>query len=358
MAIEPADYFRPDLLELAAYPVQDATGLIKLDAMENPYAWPDELVGGWLQSLRSARPNRYPDPEARKLKAALRSAFGIPDASGLLLGNGSDELIQILLLPLVGTDAVVMAPEPTFVMYRQVARWLNLRYVGVPLRSDDFGLDLPELREAITRECPRILFLAYPNNPTGNLYDRVAMAELIESAPGLVVVDEAYGPFAGDSFLDDLSRHPNLLVMRTLSKMGFAGLRLGFLCGAPEWLRQFDKLRLPYNINVLTQLTVIHALSRRDLLDTQIDAILAERARLARHLAALPGVVVYASQANFLLLRLMERKADAVYAQLQEQGVLVKNLSAQGGALAGCLRVTVGTPEENDRFLSSFCSCL
>ncbi|BCX81476.1 histidinol-phosphate aminotransferase [Methylomarinovum caldicuralii] len=349
--MRPENFFRPDILAASAYHVPDATGFIKLDAMENPYDWPPEMVEAWLDHLRRAHPNRYPDPQAPTLKQALRRYARVPEGMAILLGNGSDEIIQILLMALVGREhATVLAPQPTFVMYQEIARWLNLDFVGVPLQAD-FGLDGAAMREAIARHRPEVVFLAYPNNPTGNLFDAALMEEIIRHAPGLVVVDEAYAPFAQATFMDRLERFDNLLVMRTLSKLGLAGLRLGFLVGRPDWLAHFDKLRLPYNINVLTQLSAEFALGHADVFAAQTAAIRVERDRLFQALSRLPGVKAFPSAANFILLQVPG--ADQVFEALKRRGILVKNLSSAGGLLRDCLRVTVGTPEENRAFLDA-----
>ncbi len=347
----PERFFRPDILAASAYHVPAFEGPVKLDAMENPYPWPAEMVDAWLDHLRRARPNRYPDPQAPALKAALRRFAAIPDRAELLLGNGSDEIILILLTALVGQpDAKVMAPEPSFVMYREIARWLDIPFVGVPLRPD-FSLDPKAMLAAVEQHRPRIVFIAYPNNPTGNLFDTDVIETLIPRTPGLVVVDEAYAPFAQASFMDRLETHDNLLVLRTLSKLGLAGLRLGYLVGAPAWLTQFDKLRLPYNINVLTQLSTEFALRHEAVFRRQTAEIRRQREALFQELGRIPGVAVFPSAANFLLFRVAD--AGTVFQRLKEQGILIKNLDPAGGLLRNCLRVTVGTPSENQRFLSA-----
>lgn len=340
---------RPEVLALSAYPVQDSAGLIKLDAMENPYRWPDDMTAEWLEKLRLTGVNRYPDPAADSLRSALRIANAIPEEAELMLGNGSDELIQIILMGLKG-DAAVLAPQPTFVMYRQIALSLGLNFIGVRLNEEDFSLDRAAMRAAIEEHRPEVIFLAYPNNPTGNSFASEDMLEILRIAPGLVVVDEAYAPFADGTFTGRLAEFPNLLVMRTLSKLGLAGLRLGFLVGHPAWISQLDKLRLPYNIGVLTQLTAEFALSKQEVFDAQISRIRQDREALAGRLRQLP-LKVFASQANFITFRVLEKKADEVFATLKEGGILIKNLSPSGGALRECLRVTVGTPEENQRFI-------
>ena len=351
--ITPQDLIRPQIRALSAYHVPPAQGLLKLDAMENPYAWPGELATDWQVHLRDVELNRYPDPAARQLKTRLRETLGLKalEAGGpeLLLGNGSDELIQLLALAVCGSDRVLLAPEPSFVMYRMIAAFTGMTYIGVPLRSTDFTLDGAAMLAAIERHRPALVFLAYPNNPTGNLFDADIIEQIIDSTPGLVVIDEAYAPFTDASFLPRLGQFDNLLVMRTLSKMGLAGLRLGYLVGAVQWLQEIDKLRLPYNINTLTQISAEFALRRQDVLQQQARELRRQRDALARRLAAVPNIRVYPSEANFLLLRLPAGQADQVHRILLEQGILIKSLHSAGGVLSNCLRITVGTPEQNER---------
>jgi histidinol-phosphate aminotransferase len=345
-----ARLIRPEIQALKTYHVPDARGLIKLDAMENPYPWPEALKPAWLERLRAVDINRYPDPAATALKARLREALAVPSGAALMLGNGSDELIQIIVLALARPGAVVLAPVPTFVMYRQIAVASGLRFVGVPLTSD-FALDRAAVLVAITAERPAVIFLSYPNNPTGNLFDAADVEAIVKSAPGLVVVDEAYHAFANASFMDRIGRYPNLLVMRTLSKQGLAGLRLGMLVGAEAWIDELDKVRLPYNVNVLTQASVEFALEHRETFDAQCREICGERDKLCRALSQVPGIEVWPSRTNFLLFRVTNGPpARQRYEALRRDGILIKNLDAPG-ALSGCLRVTVGTPAENAAFL-------
>lgn len=343
-----SQWIRPEIRELSAYHVPNAADLIKLDAMENPYHWPQAMVEDWLACLRGVSLNRYPDPSPQDLKASMRQAMGVPDGMDVMLGNGSDELIQMIAMSMAQAGRVVLAPQPSFVMYDMITRFTGMDYVAVPL-AGDFSLDLDAMLAAIEQHQPAIVFLAYPNNPTGNLFDRNAVNAVIEASPGLVVVDEAYHAFAGDSFMDDLGQYDNLVVMRTVSKMGLAGLRLGLLAGPTQWLVEFDKTRLPYNINILTQVSARFALSHREVLDQQTRQICTDRESLMQALMGIEGITPFPSQANFILFRVAD--TDAVFAGLQEKGVLIKNLNGAGGALAGCLRVTVGTPEENEAFI-------
>jgi histidinol-phosphate aminotransferase len=343
---------RPEIRALKAYHVPDASGLIKLDAMENPYSWPEDVRRDWTTVLQDVALNRYPDSEARSLRDPLRTALGVPAGMELMLGNGSDELIQIVLMSVSAAHAVVLAPMPTFVMYEMIATFTGMQFVGVPLQPD-FSLDMPAMLKAIEIHKPVVIFLAYPNNPTGNLFSREDVERIIEASPGLVVLDEAYHAFAGDSFMDRLGRHDNLLVMRTLSKQGLAGLRLGILAGPAAWLTEFNKVRLPYNIGSLTQASAEFALTHLALLDEQARQIRQDREKLFQALGRLRDVQVWPSQTNFILFRVTNREADQVFDGLRTRGVLIKNLNSSGGMLTDCLRVTVGAPSENNAFLKA-----
>lgn len=346
-------WVRPEIRDKAAYQVPDASGCIKLDAMENPYRLPPALRAKWMAELEGVAVNRYPDPQAMLLKQQIRASMAVPDNVDLLLGNGSDEIIQLIALTLAGPGRTLLSVEPSFVMYRLIADFCGLKYVGVPLQFEDFSLDLPTVLRTMAETQPAVVFLACPNNPTGNLFAPQAVRTLIEAAPGLVVVDEAYAPFTDSSFLGHVGLYDNLVVMRTFSKMGLAGLRLGWLAGPPAWLTEFDKVRLPYNINSLTQLSVVFALRHQSVFDEQAREIRAERQRLLEALGRIQGVQVYPSEANFLLLRLVHGDAAAVFQGLKAAGVLVKNLDGSHPALARCLRVTVGTLQESTRFLEA-----
>ncbi len=343
---------RPEIRSLSAYHVAPADGLIKLDAMENPYDMPDALRREWLAALQDVSLNRYPDPSGARVREALRDAMAIPDRWRILLGNGSDELIQIIAMA-VGAGGVIMAPEPSFVMYRMIATLTGLTFAGLPLNPTDFSLDLPETLARIERHRPRIIFLAYPNNPTGNHWARADIERILAVAPGLVVLDEAYEPFAADTFIGDLGRYDNLLVMRTLSKFGLAGLRLGYLVGASAWLEEFDKIRLPYNINVLTQISASFALRHHQVFGEQARRIRHDRAELLDALRAIDGLEVWPSDANFILFRVPAGRAGAIHEALLEQRILIKKLDGSHPLLGDCLRVTVGAPEENARFVAA-----
>jgi histidinol-phosphate aminotransferase len=349
-----ANTIREDVRAGHSYNVPDSSGYIKLDAMENPYQLPDPLRAELAQKLADAVLNRYPVPSYAGIKQRIRARLGVPAGFDVILGNGSDEIISILCTATARQDkrAVVLAPTPAFVMFTRSAQFAGMDYVGVPLKAD-FSLDRAAMLAAIDKHKPSLVFLAYPNNPTGNLYDEADMVAIIEALGenGIAVVDEAYHPFARTSFMDKLPAYPNLVVMRTLSKLGLAGIRLGYLAAAPALLEQFDKVRPPYNVNVLTQVAAEFALDHIDVLDEQAARLNAARTDLAAALAALPGVTVFPSSANFITFRVPD--AERSCAKLFEERVLTKNLSKMHELLANCIRVTVSTPEENSVFLNA-----
>jgi histidinol-phosphate aminotransferase len=346
---------RPEILALNAYHVPASAGMVKLDAMENPYLVPAALRAEIAAAVSVAAINRYPDPSAQGLRQKIRDLLQLNADMDVLLGNGSDELIQLLAMAANKPNATLLSVEPSFVMYKMIATFLGMRYVGVPLAAD-FSLDISAMLATIEREQPALIFLAYPNNPTGNAFSAADIQQILRAAQGLVVVDEAYYAFAEDSFVPHLAEHPNLLVMRTFSKLGMAGLRLGFLVGDKRWLEQLDKLRLPYNVGVLPQLVATKLLEHHDVLLTQAAHIKQDRSNLAQQLRAITGVQVFASSANFLLLRVA--RAKEIFEGLKQRGVLIKNLHGGHAMLENCLRVTVGTPAENEQFLAAFKQCL
>ena len=346
----PERVIRPDVRAMSAYHVPDATGYVKLDAMENPYRLPESLRDELGRRLAAVSLNRYPVPTYAALKDAIATSQRVPDGFSLVLGNGSDELISILTTAVAQPGACVMAPLPAFVMYELSARLAGVEFIGVPL-TERFELDLPAMSAAVAAYRPAIVWLPYPNNPTGNCFDEAVVAEVLRVAPGLVVVDEAYQPFAQDSWMSRLPEHPNLAVMRTVSKLGLAGLRLGYLAARPDLVTELDKVRPPYNVNVLTEAAVLYALEHADALDVQADRIRAARRGLYDALARMPGVQPFPTRANFILFRVAD--PAHVMATLRRRRVLIKDVGRMHPLLAGCLRVTVGTLEENRAFVEA-----
>ncbi len=353
----PQQVIRPEILALSAYHVPPSKGMVKLDAMENPYLLPDELREEIAHITADAPVNRYPDPSAATLKVALREALAVPDKMEIMLGNGSDEIIQTIALACARPGAVLMSVEPAFVMFRMIATFVGMNYVGVSLNAD-FSLDVNAMLVAIAEHQPAVIFIAYPNNPTGNLFDASGISRIIDAAPGLVIVDEAYHAFANVTFMDRLAQFPNLLLMRTLSKSGLAGLRLGLLAGRPDWLMHLEKLRLPYNVGIVTQLITEKVLQHQEVLLRQAEAIKIERRMLSKRLEALNGIQVFPTDANFILFRVTRRDALQVFEGLKERGILIKNLDGSHLLLKNCLRVTVGKTDENAQFVAALEACL
>ncbi|MFQ5519393.1 MAG: pyridoxal phosphate-dependent aminotransferase, partial [Mariprofundus sp.] len=316
---------RKDIKTLEAYHVPDSSGMIKLDAMENPFPLPDKLKAVWVKRLTEVELNRYPDADMQSLREKIAARDGL-NADQVLLGNGSDEIIQMLL---IATDSGACAsPAPTFVMYDLVSRWLKRPVATIPLEKD-FSLNADAFLQMCAREKAAIAFLACPNNPTGNMWPKSTIKKIAGNFPGLLVIDEAYLPFAERTHTDLIA--PNVLILRTYSKQGWAGLRLGYLLGDANTVNDLNKVRLPYNINSLTQASADFFLDHFELFEKQAIEICKERDRLSTALKAMNGIEPFPTQANFLLLRVNE--ADKVFEELKQRNILIKNMHAQNGLL-------------------------
>ena len=343
---------RPDVQAQHAYAVPDASGMLKLEAMENPFLLPPALRTALGTHLAEVALNRYPVPSYTRLKHAICREFGVPQGFDVVLGNGSDELITMLVQACVRHGQpgnTVLAPVPTFVMYALSAQLAGMQFVGVDLKPD-LRLDLPAMLAAIAQHEPALIFLSYPNNPTGTLFEEHEIEQILAAAPGIVVVDEAYQPFAGTSFMARLPQFHNLVLMRTVSKLGLAGIRLGYMSAHPALLAQVDKVRPPYNINVLTQATAEFLLDHASVFADQAAQLCQARTDLTQALQAL-GLAVFPSAANFLLVRF--ENGDQVFQKLLQQKVLVKNVGRMHALLHNCLRITVSTPQENQLLLQA-----
>lgn len=338
---------RQDVQSMHAYAIQPSAGLIKLDAMENPFTLPPELQHALGERLGRAAINRYPAASTPALVERLSAFVQLPAGCRLTLGNGSDELIDILSVACNVPGATILAPLPGFVMYEMSARLRGLDFVGVPLTSD-FELDAPAMLAAIGQHRPALTYIAYPNNPTANLWDDAVIDRIVDAVGaqrGLVVFDEAYQPFASRSRLHSLVRHDHVLVMRTLSKFGLAGVRIGYLCGAAALVDEIDKVRPPYNVSVLNAEAALFAIEHAGVYAAQAATLRAERERLQAALRAMPGVTPFPSEANMILVRVPDSRR--AFEGLKARGVLVKHIAGLHPLLAGCLRLTVGAPEEN-----------
>ncbi len=344
----PATVFRQDVQSMHAYAIQPSAGLIKLDAMENPHRLPPALQAELGQRLGALPLNRYPGERTDELRRALAAYARMPDGFDIMLGNGSDELISLIAMACDVPGASILAPVPGFVMYEMSAQLQGLKFVGVPLTAE-FELDEPAMLTAIGTHRPAVIYIAYPNNPTANLWDDKVIDRIIDAATGLVVIDEAYQPFSSRSYIDRIARHSHVLLMRTMSKFGLAGVRIGYLLGPKPLIDQVNKLRPPYNISVLNCECALFALEHENVYSAQAEMVREERVRLQRAFAALPGVKSWRSDANMILVRVAD--AQKTFEGMKTRGVLVKNVSKMHPLLANCLRLTVGTAEENAQML-------
>jgi histidinol-phosphate aminotransferase len=342
---------RSDVAGMHAYAIQASEGFIKLDAMENPFSLPPALQAALGERLGRTAINRYPQASVAALAEELTAYAGLPAGCRLMLGNGSDELIDLLAVACDKPGATILAPVPGFVMYAMSAQLKGLSFVGVDL-TPEFELDETAMLAAIEQHRPAITYIAYPNNPTANLWDDAVIDRIVAAVgaqQGLVVFDEAYQPFAAKSRLASLAQHDHVLVLRTLSKFGLAGVRLGYLCGRRELVDQIDKVRPPYNVSVLNAECARFALEHAGEYARQAALIKAERERLQAALAGIPGLRAYPSEANMVLVRVPD--SARAFAGMKARGVLIKHVAALHPLLANCLRLTVGTPAENDAMI-------
>ncbi len=330
---------KKEVSRLRAYNAKEIPCRIKLDANESPYDFRPAL-----KVAKDISTNRYPDPDAARLKRLLAGHLGVKEGN-ILQGNGSDELIYYLIATFGGP---VLFPVPTFSMYGIIARALGERTVEVPLDAE-FDLDADKTLQAIRKEKPKLIFLSSPNNPTGNCFSSGKILKIVEKTAGIVVVDEAYQPFSSEKgFLPLLKDYNNLVIMRTLSKIGLAALRVGFMVASAEIVAEVNKVRLPFNVNSLSQTIAVAALEDKKRLRNAVKTIMSERDRLFEGMQKIKGVRPFPSEANFILFAV--KSPDKVYGALLQKGILIRNIN---DAVRGCLRVTVGTPEENSAFLKA-----
>ncbi len=347
---------RPELAELSAYVPHAGEYRVRLDANEAPPLLGVEARARLGAAAARIAWERYPDATAHALRTAIAAKLGVT-LPEVLTGVGSDELIALLMTAISGPRAsrraTLLTTTPTFVMYRMSAKARGLGVVEVPLDAS-WGLSLPALQKAVELGEPSLVFIASPNNPTGTLADPDALEALVVAAKDARVgIDEAYVDYAERDHLHLYRKHPNVAILRTLSKIGFAALRVGWLVARPELVRELDKLRLPYNVGSVSQALACLALGELEAdLKQLIAEVVVERERLTRAVGELSGIVVTPSQANFLWLK-SERPAAEVWQGLAERGVLVRSFHARGGRLSHQLRVTVGTRAENDAFLAA-----
>lgn len=343
--------FPKTILNTAAYKVVDVPeGFLKLDAMELGIDFPPSLKTKWLETLKNIELNRYPVAHNNELDKLLRKVFAISPKHQILFGNGSDELIQILAMAVRKTGNKILAVEPSFVMYEMVANYLGLDFIKVALNTD-FSLNMERMARIIQEQQPALIFLAYPNNPTGNAYSEDEIKRIAELAEGIVLIDEAYQAFSGSTLKHLAEDYDNVLILRTLSKVGFAGCRFGYLFGNSELIEQIDKVRPPYNVNVLTTATIIFALQNYKEIQKASNQIPEEREKLFKELQKLKNCQVINTKTNFLLLKVPDSKL--YLEELKKHKILVKNVGYAHPYLENCLRLTVGFAEDNKKLLAA-----
>jgi histidinol-phosphate aminotransferase len=344
---------RSEILELSAYSVPDYNCNIKLDGNESPFNLPADIRGKVQLKINDLSINRYPDPNALKLRKQISDISGLQPEQ-IVLGNGSDELIEMIIRGFAGGSGKILIPTPTFSMYKLSSITLGHEAVEIEL-DDNFDIDIDIFKKQIEKDSPDIVFLATPNNPTGNCFSKDKIIEILEYSEGIVVIDEAYCDFSGITFLDYLSEYPNLIILRTMSKIGFASLRLGILYASKNITEIINKIRLPYNINSLSQAVAVTVLENYEYIKSNIDVIKEERSRVFERVKIIPGVEVFPTDANFILFKI--DNADRIYKDLIEKDILIRNFNSPG-RLENCMRVTIGTPEENDAFLKALTNIL
>ena len=337
-----------NVLSLEPYHVEDNDCEIKLHANENPFPPSKELLDLFSASLQKLQLNRYPDPDSKALKDSIANRLDIK-TERLVIGNGSDEIILFLLQVFCQEGDTIIFPEPTFAMYSIIAQSLSIKSASISLDSQ-WNFNADALLRSAEENNSRIIFLSYPNNPTGNCFSDIQVQKVIESFQGIVVIDEAYHDFSRKSFINQIEEHNNLVVLRSLSKIGLAALRVGFGVADPLVINEINKVRLPYNSNTISQTFAEHLTTNFEAVQEQIDSIVDERHRLLGELQKIKSVTAFPSDSNFILFK-TEKSANNIFTYLSKNGILVRNLSSHP-KLNNCLRVTVGTKNENDRFLS------
>src|SRR5437867_4026539 len=332
------------------YALQYSVGMVMVEAMGKQCRLRAEVQAKLGERLGAVALNRSPDGRVNELRRALAAHAGMPEGFDIMLGNGSDELISLLAMACDVPGAAILAPLPGFVMYGMSAQLQGLKFIGVPLTAD-FELDEAAMLAAIKEHQPSLIYLAYPNNPTANLWDDAVIEKIIEAAPGLVILDEAYQPFSSKSYIDRITRHGHVLLMRTMSKFGLAGVRIGYMMGPKALIAEIDKVRPPYNISVLNYECALFALAYQEVFAAQAQDIRAQRAIVFEALQALPGVKAWKSDANMILVRVPD--AAKTFEGMKARKVLVKNVSKMDPLLANCLRLTIGTADENAQMLAA-----
>jgi histidinol-phosphate aminotransferase len=345
-------YLREDINNFKEYFIDNPENMIKLDAMEYPV---DKSLRDVIKSLnineKEILLNRYPESHSQELEKIILDYFGLNSNFGVNFGNGSDELIQNICLAFSKKGNNVMVPSPSFSMYEKIISTVNLKYIPEYL-NEDFDIKIDQMIKNISKYKPAIIFLACPNNPTSNLWDKDKIIQIIESSESIVVIDEAYVDFCESSYIDLIEKYENLVILRTFSKIGFAGLRLGFMISNKEISSIINKIRLPFNINTISLKIIINIFENFSIIKKNCQNIINLREKLYSDLSELRNIKVLKSSTNFLIFKTLNKSSDEIYKLLKDSNILIKNLNNNSN-LKNFLRVTVGTEEENNSFVST-----
>ena len=347
-SVDLAKLIKENVRSLKPYAVENIQSEIKLHANESPFPPSKELHELFITSLKKFQLNRYPDPDSKNLKQSIAKRLGA-NTEQLIIGNGSDEIILLLLQVFCNEGDTIIIPDPTFAMYALISQSLGVKAINVPLNSD-WDINASQILETAEKNRSRLIFLSYPNNPTGNCFSETEVRTVIEEFNGIVVMDEAYYDFSQKSFVREIKKHNNIVVLRSFSKIGLAAMRVGFGVADSLIIQEINKVRLPYNSNMLSQSFAEHLIKNFEQVQTQINYILDERSRLISELENIELINVFPTDSNFFLFQ-TEYPAEELFYHLLYNGILVRNLSSHP-KLNNCLRVTIGNKSENDRFIS------
>ena len=350
----PSDAIKPEVRAASAYTLKHVAAEVKLDQNENPYELPQEFKEEVARRVVARQWGRYPEFVPAAMTQALAKHTGWPE-EGILVGNGSNELLQAALLVTLGTGRTIAIPQPTFTLYKLQSSILQANIVTVPLRPADLSYDVDALAKAA--ESADVTVICSPNNPTGTLLEAEALQHVLSKAKGIVLLDEAYHEFSGQTALPLLASNPNLVITRTFSKaLSMAGMRFGYMLAHPEIAREVHKAKLPYNVNIFTLTAAQLAVERGNVMAQSIATLISERQRLIAEVRKRLGVRTFESATNFILIRTAKIGSE-LFNELYAQGVLVRDVSSYP-MLERVLRVTVGTPEQNNKFLAALDNAL
>lgn len=347
---EDKKFYRNNLKELKPYDPHELPYKVKLNANENPYGLPEEIIEEILSKTKNLEYSRYPNANSVKLSETVSSFWGL-NRDNIVIGNGSDELIDYLIKAFSEKGRRIITTAPSFAMYKIYSIINGSIFVQIPLGQNNFSLNEDKILEEAKKEDSSIVFIAYPNAPTGNYFAEDKIIKIIEESGCLVVVDEAYYEFGEKTFIPLISQYDNLVILRTFSKAySLASLRVGYLLSNPEIINEIRKVKSPFNVNTFSQLAAQVVFENKEILKDGIKKIIEERKKLINRINELSPFKAHPSQTNFVLVEVGSKEnSDLVYNNLLKQGILVQTISDPAFSTSRYfLRITVGNEEEND----------